>query len=227
MARRLSVEAEVAGEAAAEARALSALYRERRILAVNLIASPGAGKTTLLERLAERLAGRLRLVVVEGDLETEIDAERLRRHGVPVVQVNTRSACSLQPAVLRKALGALDLAAADLLVVENVGNLVCPAEVPLGEDLRVVALSVTEGEEKPLKYPLAFRTAGLVVLTKTDLLPHVPFREEAALAAVRSVNPSAGIVRTSAVTGEGIGELADRLASLLAEKRRGSAAPPR
>jgi hydrogenase nickel incorporation protein HypB len=223
--KRVSVEAEVTSEAAASARELSSLYGRHGLLAVNLIASPGAGKTTLLERLAGRFAGRLRLAVVEGDLETEIDAERLRRHAVPVVQVNTHSTCSLQPSVLLAALDGLDLPSVDLLVVENVGNLVCPAEVPLGEDVRIVALSVTEGEEKPLKYPMAFRTADLVVLTKTDLLPHVPFRPEAAVAAARAMNGSVEIFRTSAVTGEGIHALADRLEGLLAAKRARLGAP--
>ena len=200
--------------AEAEAGLLAGIYADNGLLAVNLVSSPGSGKTALVEALIGALGGRKRVAVVVGDLETDLDAARLRKHGVQVRQVTTKSSCHIPPFLLREALGTLDLAAADLLVVENVGNLVCPAEIPLGEDLRVVALSVAEGDEKPLKYPLIFRTSGLLAVTKTDLLPHVRFDPGRAAAGARAANPAIEIFRTSAVTGEGVPALAARLAAL-------------
>ena len=164
--------------------------------------------------------GRKTVAVIEGDIETEIDAERIRKKGVQVHQVNTRSSCHIQPALLLPALGRIDLGETDILFVENVGNLVCPAEVPLGEDVRVVALSVTEGDEKPLKYPLVFRTSRILVITNTDLLPHVTFRLEDVKTAARAINPSIEIVETSAASGEGIGALAARIEALHDGKAR-------
>ncbi len=211
---------EIQRTAAEAARVLAELFASRKVLAVNLVSSPGSGKTTLIEAMIDRLAGRKRIAVVEGDIETEIDSERIRKKGVQVHQITTRSACHIPPEMLLKALARLDLDAADLLVVENVGNLVCPAEVPLGEDVRVVALSVTEGDEKPLKYPLIFKTSRILVITKTDLLPYVRFSRDAVKAAARAVNPGIEIFETSAVTGEGIAALVDRIAALHAEKVR-------
>ncbi|MEW6719867.1 MAG: hydrogenase nickel incorporation protein HypB, partial [Thermodesulfobacteriota bacterium] len=150
--------------------AIRALLSERGIFSLNMVSSPGSGKTTLIEALLSRFEGKGRVAVVEGDLETDIDAERIRRHGVQVLQINTRSGCHIQPSQLLGALRKMDLSGTRLLIVENVGNLVCPAEVPLGEDKRIVLLSVTEGDEKPLKYPLIFRTSDILVVTKTDLL---------------------------------------------------------
>jgi hydrogenase nickel incorporation protein HypB len=200
--------------AEAEAELLSAVYAAHRLLAVNLVSSPGSGKTTLIEALIGALAGRKRIAVVEGDVETDIDAARIRKHGVQVHQIMTRSSCHIPPFMLREALTRLDLAAVDILVIENVGNLVCPAEIPLGEDVRVVALSVTEGDEKPLKYPLIFRTSGLLAVTKIDLLPHVRFDVGNVETAARAINPGIELFRMSAVTGEGIAAFADRLAAL-------------
>ncbi len=217
---KVEIGKEVQQSAEAAARALKKTFASRKVLAVNLVSSPGSGKTTLIEALIDRLRGRRRIAVVEGDIETEIDAERIRKHGVQVHQITTRSACHIPPALLVKALGSIDLDAADLLVVENVGNLVCPAEVSLGEDVRIVALSVTEGDEKPLKYPLIFRTSRILVITKTDLLPFVTFSVDAVKAAARAVNPGIEIFETSAVTGEGLGELADRIEALCSEKVR-------
>jgi len=217
---KVEIEKEIQQSAEAAARVLERIFASRKVLAVNLVSSPGSGKTTLIEALIDRLAGRKRIAVVEGDIETEIDAERIRKHGVQVHQITTRSACHIPPALLVKALDHIDLDAADLLIVENVGNLVCPAEVPLGEDVRVVALSVTEGDEKPLKYPLIFKTSRILVITKTDLLPFVKFSTEAVKAAARSVNPGIEIFETSAVTGEGLAALVDRIEALHAEKVR-------
>ena len=217
---KVEIGREIQQSAEEAARALARTFALRKVLAVNLVSSPGSGKTTLIETMIDRLRGRLRIAVVEGDIETEIDAERIRKHGVQVHQIMTRSSCHIPPAMLLKALDRIDLDAADLLVVENVGNLVCPAEVPLGEDVRVVALSVTEGDEKPLKYPLVFRTSRMLAITKTDLLPFVKFSVDAVKAAARSVNPGIEIFETSAVTGEGLGPLVDRIAALHAEKVR-------
>jgi len=217
---KVEIVKEIQQSAEDAARVLKGMFASRKVLAVNLVSSPGSGKTTLIETMIDRLHGRLRIAVVEGDIETEIDAERIRKHGVQVHQITTRSACHIPPAMLVKALAHVDLEAADLLIVENVGNLVCPAEVSLGEDVRVVALSVTEGDEKPLKYPLIFKTSRILVITKTDLLPFVKFSTEAVKAAARSVNPGIEIFETSAVTGEGLASLVERIEALHAEKVR-------
>ncbi len=217
---KVEIGQEIQRTAEEAARVLAGIFASRRLLAVNLVSSPGSGKTTLIEAMIDRLAGRKRIAVIEGDIETEIDSERIRKKGVQVHQITTRSACHIPPEMLLKALDRLDLDAADLLVVENVGNLVCPAEVPLGEDVRLVALSVTEGDEKPLKYPLIFKTSRILVITKTDLLPSVRFSTDAVKAAARAVNPGIEIFETSAVTGEGIGALVDRIEALHAEKVR-------
>ncbi len=217
---KVEIGKEIQQSAEEAARFLKSIFDARKVLAVNLVSSPGSGKTTLIEAMIERLRGRKRLAVVEGDIETEIDAARIRKHGVQVHQITTRSACHIPPAMLVKAVERIDLEAADVLVVENVGNLVCPAEVPLGEDVRIVALSVTEGDEKPLKYPLIFRTSRILVITKTDLLPFVTFSADAVKAAARSVNPGIEIFETSATTGKGIAAFVDRIEALHAEKVR-------
>jgi hydrogenase nickel incorporation protein HypB len=202
------------------ARAIRELLAARKILAVNLISSPGSGKTTLIEKVIDALAGKRRVAVVEGDIETDIDAQRIRKHGVQVFQINTRSSCHIQPLQLSRALEGMDLAAVDILFVENVGNLVCPAEVPLGEDVRVVLLSVTEGDEKPLKYPLVFKTSDILVITKTDLLPFVQFDPEAVRRAARAVNPGIEIFEVSATRGDGLDSLLARIESLSAGKAK-------
>jgi hydrogenase nickel incorporation protein HypB len=194
------------------------LLAARNVFSVNLISSPGSGKTTLIEKAIEALRGRIRIAVVEGDMETDIDAARIRRHGVQVHQINTRSSCHIPPFLLLSALDHLDLDAADLLFVENVGNLVCPAEVPLGEDLRVVALSVAEGDEKPLKYPLVFKTSDLLVITKTDLLPYVKFDTDRVKTAARAVNPRVEVFEVSSYTGSGLSSFLERIEELCRRK---------
>jgi hydrogenase nickel incorporation protein HypB len=201
---KVDIEKEIQQSAEDAARRIRELLAARKVFAVNLISSPGSGKTTLIESAIEALRGRKRIAVVEGDIETDIDSARIRKHGVQAHQINTRSSCHIQPFVLLSALDNIDLGATDLLFVENVGNLVCPAEVPLGEDMRVVALSVTEGDEKPLKYPLVFRTSDVLVITKTDLLPYVKFDPERVKTAARAVNPGIGIFEVSAATGSGL-----------------------
>jgi hydrogenase nickel incorporation protein HypB len=179
--------------------------QERGVLAVNVMSSPGSGKTTLLERTIRDLGEELRVSVIEGDQETPLDAERIRATGSPVVQINTGSGCHLDAAMVERALHVIDPPAGSIVFIENVGNLVCPALFDLGEQSRVVLASVTEGADKPLKYPQMFRHADLVVLNKADLLPYVSFEVADFVAAVGKVNPAAEILVLSATTGDGLG----------------------
>jgi hydrogenase nickel incorporation protein HypB len=176
---------------------------ERDILALNITSSPGAGKTTLLERTIGELASHRIVSVIEGDQETLLDAERIRAAGARAVQVNTGAGCHLDAEMIRRALETLDPAPGSLLFIENVGNLVCPALFDLGEDSKLVVISVTEGADKPLKYPHMFAAAGLVVLNKIDLLPYVDFDLEKFENFVKSINPAAEILPLSATTGDG------------------------
>jgi len=178
--------------------------RARGILAVNLMSSPGAGKTTLLERTAAELSGKLSMSVIEGDQETALDARRIRAAGCKVVQINTGVGCHLDAEMLADGLRALDPQTGSIVVIENVGNLVCPALFDLGEDARVVVASVTEGADKPVKYPHMFRQADLVLVTKTDLLPYVDFDARRYAADLRKISPGAMMLKLSAVTGEGM-----------------------
>jgi hydrogenase nickel incorporation protein HypB len=216
---RIEVERSIMRSADEASRSIRSLLAERGIYALNLISSPGSGKTTLIEALLARVGEKDGVAVVEGDIETDIDSERIRKHGVLVRQINTRSSCHILPTQLLSALREMDLSGKKWLIVENVGNLVCPAEVPLGEDARVVLLSVTEGDEKPLKYPLVFRTSDLLVITKTDLLPYVRFDVEKVRRAARAANPAVAIFEVSAETGAGIPALLDRIEALRAAKR--------
>ena len=215
---RIEVERSIMQSADEASRAIRSLLAGRGIYAVNLISSPGSGKTTLIEALIVRSGGKGGVAVVEGDIETDIDAERIRRCGVQVRQIHTRSSCHIQPSQLLGVLREMDLSETRLLIVENVGNLVCPAEVSLGEDARIVLLSVTEGDEKPLKYPLVFRTSDILVITKTDLLPYVTFDVEKVRRAARAANPAVGIFEVSAVSGAGLPDLFDRIEALRAAK---------
>jgi hydrogenase nickel incorporation protein HypB len=177
------------------------------VTVVNLMSAPGAGKTTLLERIVRDLDG-VRVGVLEGDVEGSMDADRLASLHVPVAQLNTASGfggeCHLDANMVRSALPELPLDEVDLLVIENVGNLVCPAEFRVGENLRAMVCSVTEGEDKPLKYPLMFRACDLVVVNKIDLLPHLEFDLEKLLANVQAAHPGVATVTVSARTGEGL-----------------------
>jgi hydrogenase nickel incorporation protein HypB len=174
------------------------------VYVVNLMSAPGAGKTTLLERTVDALKDRYRVGVIEGDIETRRDADRIARHGVKAVQINTGHACHLDARMIHRNLGAFDLDALDLLVIENVGNLVCPAEFDLGEHDKVMLLSVTEGDDKPQKYPVMFHVARALVVTKIDLLPHVEFDVESAVRDARGLNLDLEVFRVSARTGEGL-----------------------
>jgi hydrogenase nickel incorporation protein HypB len=179
-----------------------------RLLCLNVMSSPGAGKTSLLERSLAALAADLQMAVLEGDMTTQLDAERLEAVGVPVVPITTGRACHLDAAMVSGGLKLLkqrlDPASLDLLWVENVGNLVCPAEFEVGEHRKVALLSVTEGDDKPLKYPVMFREAHCVLITKTDLLPYLPVDIERIEAHIRAVNPRCAVIRVSASSGEGL-----------------------
>ncbi|MFL5506236.1 MAG: hydrogenase nickel incorporation protein HypB [Gemmatimonadales bacterium] len=191
-------------ELATEVRATLAAAK---VPALNLVSSPGSGKTLLLERTLAELGRELRFAVVTGDVQTQNDADRLAKHTQRLVQaVVTNGACHLDARQVMEALAAVDLADTDMLFVENVGNLVCPASWDLGEVAKVVVLSVTEGEDKPLKYPKMFRMAEAAVINKIDLLPYVPFDIEKAIAFAREVNPALRFFRTSAHTGAGMDE---------------------
>jgi hydrogenase nickel incorporation protein HypB len=179
-------------------------FQAKGVYVVNVLASPGAGKTAFIERTAADLGARLRLGVIVGDLATENDAVRLRGRGIPAIQITTGSVCHLDAEMVSRAKDRLDVAALDVLVIENVGNLVCPAVYDLGESARVVLLSVTEGEDKPLKYPVMFQSAQVVVVNKVDIAAAVGFDRETALRNIRRVTPAATILEVSARTGEGM-----------------------
>ncbi len=179
-------------------------FEGREILAVNLMSSPGSGKTTLLERTIRDLGAELEISVVEGDQETLFDAERIRATGCRVIQINTGSGCHLDAQMLAQGLHALNPPARSVLMIENVGNLVCPAMFDLGERAKVVIMSITEGEDKPLKYPHMFRAAEVMLLNKIDLAPYLTFDMERCLAYARQVNPRLEILPLSATRGDGL-----------------------
>ncbi len=179
-------------------------FAARGVLALNLVSSPGSGKTTLLVKTIEGLKGKVPIAVIEGDQQTSFDAERIRATGAPAVQINTGKGCHLDAHMVGHALEKLPLANGGVLMIENVGNLVCPAAFDLGEAGKVVILSVTEGEDKPLKYPDMFRAARLMLINKTDLLPHVDFDPDRAVANARRVNPLLEVLQVSAKTGAGM-----------------------
>jgi hydrogenase nickel incorporation protein HypB len=179
-------------------------FSGRNVLALNLVSSPGAGKTTLLERTLRDLASEMAFHVVEGDQETDTDARRIKATGCPVVQVNTGTGCHLDADMVGRAVQALDPPADSVVLIENVGNLVCPALFDLGERAKVVVVSVTEGEDKPLKYPHMFRAGSVLLLNKVDLLPHVSFDLDLFLGYVRQVNPRLRTLPLSATRGDGL-----------------------
>jgi len=186
------------------ARKNQARFREAQVYVVNLMASPGAGKTSLVMRTVEMLRDRLSIGVIEGDIASRVDAEKLKSMGIPVVQINTGGACHLDANMISMALPHLDLLSLDLLIVENVGNLVCPAEFRLGEDLKVMILSVAEGDDKPQKYPLMFSQAHVLIINKTDLLGMGDFDPEAVRKTVTGMNPGIVIFELSCRSGEGV-----------------------
>ena len=195
------------------------LFQRHDLFVFNIVSSPGAGKTSILERTLEELKGSLRIAVVEGDVQTDFDAQRVARYDVPVVQIVTHGGCHLEAGLVRDALVRLDLAGLDLLVIENVGNLVCPANYDLGEALKVVVLSTTEGDDKPLKYPAMFRNAAVLIINKVDLLPYV----DCDLARLRrnalQINPALRVFETSCTTKAGIAEWCDWLREQISRQK--------
>ncbi|MFA5203137.1 MAG: hydrogenase nickel incorporation protein HypB [Lentisphaeria bacterium] len=219
MAERLVIQKRALSANDLAAAALRREFAARRLLVLNLMSSPGSGKTTLLERTAPALAGEFRMAVIEGDLQTERDAERVRRAGLPATQINTGGGCHLDVPMVRRALGALPLDQLDILFIENVGNLVCPAAFDLGEDAAVLLASVAEGDDKPGKYPTAFRRADVVLLTKTDFLPVTEFRVDRFLEDVAKIKAGLPVLPMSCRTGQGVEAWFDWLRRAVAGKR--------
>ena len=212
-ARTLAIQSDILAENEAYAAANRARLAEAGVLALNLMSGPGAGKTSLLVRMIADLRRVWPIAVIEGDHHTSCDAERIRAAGAEAVQINTGKGCHLDADMVGRALDSLPLGAGGLLFIENVGNLVCPAAFDLGEASRLVVLSITEGEDKPLKYPNMFASADVVVINKVDLLPHLDFDMDACLDSVWQVNPRADVLAASARTGEGLPALYAWIAS--------------
>ena len=180
------------------------IFDDNRIFVINLMSSPGAGKTTLLERTVEGLNGQIGIGVIEGDIQSSLDAERLSKHGTPTVQINTDGACHLDGNMIRGAFGHLDLKSLDLLIIENVGNLVCPAEFHVGEDHKVMILSLTEGDDKPEKYPLMFSESSVLLINKIDLAPYVDGTVDKIRDSALRINPNLKIFEISCKTQQGL-----------------------
>jgi hydrogenase nickel incorporation protein HypB len=202
--------------------ALRDAFARQDVLVLNIIASPGAGKTTLLERTIERLRDKLRLLVIEGDPTTSLDAERIVAAGVPAVQINTEGGCHLEARMIQVALEQLEVEGADMVIIENVGNLLCPTGWDLGEDAKVVVASLPEGDDKPLKYPMAFATAQAVVINKIDLEPYIPAKAAVLRENALVVNPDLKVFEVSCLTGQGLDGWLDWIQGQLAQKRAAS-----
>jgi hydrogenase nickel incorporation protein HypB len=189
-----------------KAEEVRSLLNSRKVMMVNIISSPGAGKTTLLERTCEAMAGEVRIGVIEGDVTTDRDAQRLKRYNIPIVAINTEGGCHLDSHSISKAIEHFDLESIDLLFVENVGNLICPSQFDLGETFKLAVVSTTEGDDKPAKYPMLFSEARAVILNKTDLIPYTNFNIGSFMADMAAINPGIRIIRLSATRGEGLVE---------------------
>ena len=201
---------------------LRADFTRRGILVLNLISSPGSGKTSLLERTLNDLSGEFRMAVIEGDLQTDNDARRVAASGAQAVQINTEGGCHLNSSMISEALQAIDLEKLDILFIENVGNLVCPTEFDCGEDAKIALLSVTEGDDKPQKYPYLFHKAKAMLLNKTDLLPYVDFDVEKARAHARAVNADLAVMEVSCRTHTGLDAWYDWLRAAVKAKKEAS-----
>ncbi|MEX2115551.1 MAG: hydrogenase nickel incorporation protein HypB [Bacteroidota bacterium] len=195
-----------------------AFFNARGIVALNLVSSPGSGKTSLLERTLAHLSGRIPVAVIEGDVQTDLDAQRIDRLGVPVAQIITNGGCHLEAHLVEQAFQHIDLSRSRLLFIENVGNLVCPANYDLGEDAKVVIVSTTEGDDKPLKYPGMFHKASVLIINKIDLTPYLPTNPGTLRANALLVNPHLTVFETSCVTNEGIGSWCSWIESMVSQK---------
>ena len=204
MAVTIDVKADILGKNDAVAEELRNLFKEKHVFVLDLMGSPGCGKTTLLEKTMQALKDDINMAVIEGDLFTSKDADGIDRYGVPVVQINTAGGCHLDAPMIKKAIENIDLDKLDLLVIENVGNLVCPAEFDIGEQKRAVVLSITEGDEKPMKYPLMFKLASIVLLNKTDILKFCNFNLDGATEDIKTLNPGVEVLPVSCSLGDGL-----------------------
>ena len=196
-----------------------AMFADKKVFVLNFMGSPGAGKTSVLEKTMERMKDKIKMAVIEGDLFTSKDAERIDKYGVPVIQINTAGGCHLDANMVQKTVKEMNLDELDLLVVENVGNLVCPAEFPVGEDARAVVLSVTEGDDKPLKYPLMFKESEIALLNKVDLAPYCNFNMDSAKKDITSLHPGIEVLEVSCTKGQGIEAWCDWLLKKIAAKK--------
>lgn len=192
---------------------------EKAIYVINLMSSPGSGKTSILEKIISKLNANIKTAVIEGDLYTTMDAQRIEAKGVPVVQINTGGACHLDAYMIKDAIGSLNLDGIELLIVENVGNLVCPAEFEIGEDIKITVLSTTEGNDKPLKYPLAFEKSGVVILNKIDLIEYTNFDKQKFYDDVKSINNKAIFFETSCTKDIGLDDLCEWIKGKVKEKK--------
>lgn len=193
------------------------LFAEKRVFVVDLLASPGSGKTSTILATIEALRDRYNIAVIEGDIASSVDAEKIKAQGIAAVQINTGGACHLESDMIRRAVDVLDLDELDLIIVENVGNLVCPTDFDLGENAKVMILSVPEGHDKPLKYPGVFQASEAIILNKVDTMPVFDFDEEAFRASVKQLNPAAPIFPIAATKGQGVSEWAEWLAGRIEE----------
>jgi hydrogenase nickel incorporation protein HypB len=204
---------------------VKALLKEKKIYMIDMMSSPGSGKTTLNDRIIGALKSKYRIAVIEGDIKTTKDSERLAKHNIPIFQIETDrfgGDCHLESSWVKKCLEQFDLDNLDLVIVENIGNLVCPAEFQLGDDERIVVLSVPEGEDKPAKYPLMFNTSDTMVLNKIDLLPHLDYDINELMNNLKKVNPKITVIQVSAKTGEGMDLLLKHISGNIDRKKRGA-----
>lgn len=224
MAKVIPIMKEITEANSLLAAALRADFQQRDVLVLDIIASPGAGKTTLLERTIERLKDELRIAVIEGDPTSTLDADRVEAAGVPAVQINTDGGCHLEAGMIRSALGpgGLSLDGADVVIIENVGNLLCPTGWDLGEDAKVIVASLPEGDDKPLKYPMSFLAAQAVVINKIDLEPYLPAKVATLRANALAINPDLTIFEVSCLSGAGLDTWLDWIRAQLAAKRADS-----
>jgi len=205
----IKIERKVLAKNDAVASEIRAALQENGVFAVNIVSSPGSGKTSLVEKTIEHFSGRMNISVIEGDVQTDLDAQRVSAYNVPVVQIITNGGCHLDAGLVKDSMKSLDLVSTDFLIIENVGNLVCPAGYDLGEDMKVVVISVTEGDDKPLKYPKMFMNSKVLVINKIDLLPYVNCNIEQLRSNALKINPDLKVFEVSCTTGEGINSWCD------------------
>lgn len=209
----IKIEKKVLAKNDAIASEIRGKFEENGVFAINMVSSPGSGKTSLVEKIIENFSGRVNISVIEGDVQTDLDAQRVSAYNVPVVQIITNGGCHLEANLVYDSLKNLDLVQTDLLIIENVGNLVCPAGYDLGEDMKVVVISITEGDDKPLKYPKMFINSKVLVINKIDLLPYVNCNIEQLKQNALKINPALQVFEVSCTSGEGVGKFCDFLES--------------